>query len=52
MDASDPDARHEDLLSALDVIEGRPLSERAVAYAALHDDLARRLDSGSSDRYA
>ncbi|MFT4136142.1 MAG: hypothetical protein QM641_06510 [Microbacterium sp.] len=42
-DAADPDAH---LLSALEVIEQQPLAERAAAYAALHDELARRLESG------
>lgn len=37
----------DDLLSALDVIEQQPLAERAAGYAALHDELARRLDSGA-----
>ncbi|MDN8550055.1 hypothetical protein PUW81_013160 [Microbacterium sp. NM3R9] len=36
----------DDLVSALDVVEDQPLSERAASYAALHDELARRLDSG------
>ncbi|SDQ74784.1 hypothetical protein SAMN04487847_2344 [Microbacterium sp. cf332] len=36
----------DDLVSSLDVIEDQPLSERAASYAALHDELARRLDSG------
>lgn len=36
----------DDLLSSLDVIEDQPLSERAASYAGLHDELARRLDSG------
>lgn len=35
----------EDLLSALEVIEGQPLPERAAGYEALHDALARRLES-------
>lgn len=43
-DTSD-DASH-DLVSALEVIEAQPLAERAAAYEALHDTLARRLDSG------
>ena len=38
-----PDA---DLLSALEVIEAQPLATRAAAYEALHDSLARTLDSG------
>jgi hypothetical protein len=38
-----------ELLSRLRVIEDQPLSERADAYAALHDELARRLESGPSD---
>ena len=46
MDAADADARRDDLLSALEVIEQQPLAERASAYASLHDDLARRLESG------
>jgi hypothetical protein len=36
----------DDLVSALEVIEAQPLAERAAAYEALHDALARRLDSG------
>lgn len=40
------DSRREDLLSALEVVEGQPLSERAAAYLGLHDELARRLESG------
>lgn len=43
---SDAAERREDLLSALEVIEEQPLSERAAAYASLHDELARRLDAG------
>jgi hypothetical protein len=38
----------DDLLSALEVIEDQPLSQRADGYAALHDELARRLDAGGS----
>ena len=35
------------------VYEGdQPLAERANAYAALHDDLARRLESGPRDPHA
>lgn len=51
-DAADPDARREDLLSTLEVIEQQPLAERANAYAALHDELARRLESGPRDHHA
>lgn len=36
----------DDLLPTLEVIEQQPLSSRADAYAALLDDLARRLESG------
>jgi|EndMetStandDraft_8_1072994.scaffolds.fasta_scaffold118818_2 hypothetical protein len=43
-DASDHAA--DDLLPTLDVIEQQPLAARAGAYAALLDDLARRLESG------
>lgn len=60
MDAADPaepgsatdgvaERWRDDLLSALDVIEDQPLTERASSYAALHDELARRLDTGSAD---
>ncbi|MBN9215903.1 MULTISPECIES: hypothetical protein [unclassified Microbacterium] len=52
MDAAESDARREDLLSALEVIEQQPLAERAGAYAALHDELARRLESGPRDHQA
>ncbi|GAA2958237.1 hypothetical protein [Microbacterium schleiferi] len=34
----------EDLLSRLDIVESQPLSERAAAYEAIHEDLARRLE--------
>ncbi|NYF16381.1 hypothetical protein HDC37_001195 [Microbacterium sp. AK009] len=33
-----------ELLSALEIIESQPLAERAEGFAAIHDDLARRLD--------
>jgi hypothetical protein len=39
----------DELLSRLRVIESQPLAERAAAYAALHDQLARRLESGPAD---
>lgn len=35
----------DELISRLRVIEAQPLAERADAYAALHDELARRLES-------
>ncbi|MFK4762765.1 hypothetical protein ACI3KS_17700 [Microbacterium sp. ZW T5_45] len=34
------------LWSRLRLIEGQPLADRAEAYSALHDDLARRLENG------
>ncbi|GAA2016605.1 hypothetical protein [Microbacterium ulmi] len=37
---------HADLLSRLEVIEAQPLATRAQAYEALHDELARALESG------
>lgn len=52
MDAAGEGRTHEDLLSALEVIEEQPLSERAAAYAALHDELSRRLESGPRDHHA
>lgn len=46
-DRSDADAdRPDDLLATLDVIEQQPLATRADAYAAVLDDLSRRLESG------
>ena len=38
-----------ELISRLRVIESQPLSERAAAYAAVHDELARTLESGPAD---
>lgn len=38
--------RADDLLPELEVIEQQPLADRADAYAAVLDDLARRLESG------
>ncbi|WP_460800149.1 hypothetical protein [Microbacterium sp. GXF0217] len=35
------------LWSRLRLIEGQPLAARADAYAGLHDELSRRLDSGA-----
>ena len=52
MDAADAAARRDYLLSALEVIEEQPLAERAAAYTALHDDLARRLESGPREQHA
>ena len=34
----------ENLLSQLDIVESQPLSDRAAAYEAIHEDLARRLE--------
>ena len=44
--------RRDDLLSALEVIEQQPLAERPAAYASLHDELSRRLESGPRDHSA
>jgi hypothetical protein len=38
-----------ELISRLRIIEQQPLDTRADAYAALHDELARRLESGPRD---
>ncbi|HWV47863.1 MAG TPA: hypothetical protein VN035_00275 [Microbacterium sp.] len=35
------------LWSRLRLIEGQPLAARADAYASLHDELSRRLESGA-----
>ncbi|WP_417562925.1 hypothetical protein [Microbacterium sp.] len=37
-------AQDAELISRLRVIENQPLAERADAYAALHDELARELE--------
>lgn len=37
---------HTDLVSRLEVIEAQPLASRAVAYEAVHDEMARTLESG------
>lgn len=38
-----------ELISRLRIIEEQPLDTRADGYAALHDELARRLESGPRD---
>lgn len=40
-----PRDEHADLISQLEVIESQPLATRAAAFDALHDELARRLES-------
>ena len=40
----------DDLLSTLEVIESQPVADRARAYAALHEDLSRRLEAGEQRR--
>lgn len=52
MSPDESDTRRDDLLSTLEVIEAQPLRERADAYASVHDDLARHLDSGPRDARA
>lgn len=37
-----------ELIGRLRIIEEQPLDARADAYAALHDELARRLESGAA----
>ena len=44
------DVDRDELISRLRVIEGQPLPERADAYAALHDELARELDTTPTTR--
>ncbi|WP_445442166.1 hypothetical protein [Clavibacter sp. km1a] len=36
----------EELVSRLELIEGRPLDERAASFALLHDELRTRLEGG------
>lgn len=45
-DPVEPADAEGELIPRLRIIEEQPLSERAAAYAALHDELARRLESG------
>ncbi|MFG6401003.1 MULTISPECIES: hypothetical protein [unclassified Microbacterium] len=51
-DATFADDAGPELISRLRVIEGQPLADRAAAYAGLHEELARRLESGPADRGA
>ena len=37
---------HDSLPGRLSAIEGQPLSDRAVAYAQIHDELTARLEAG------
>jgi hypothetical protein len=46
MPEPDADDDGSELISRLRVIESQPLADRADAYASLHDELARRLESG------
>lgn len=48
-DRAAPDASPE-LIDRLRLIEEQPLEARAAAYAAVHDELARRLESAPTDR--
>ncbi|MDQ1124408.1 hypothetical protein QE412_002981 [Microbacterium trichothecenolyticum] len=50
-DSTAPDAAPE-LLDRLRVIEEQPLAARAEAYAAVHEELARRLESAPTDAAA
>jgi hypothetical protein len=50
---SDPSSPADDagyeLISRLRIIEEQPLADRAAAYAGLHDELARRLESAPTE---
>lgn len=46
------DDTDDEVMSALEVIEGQPLSERAAAYSGMHDELARLLESGPREQSA
>jgi len=52
MSDTSEDRADDELISRLRLIEEQPLTTRAEAYAALHDELARRLDSGPPDAAA
>ena len=41
-----------ELVSRLRVIEEQPLATRAAAYASVHEELAKRLESAPSDENA
>ncbi|MGC5169544.1 hypothetical protein ACLQ2Q_02715 [Microbacterium sp. DT81.1] len=41
-----------ELVSRLRVIEAQPLGARAAAYASVHEELAKRLESAPSDERA
>ncbi|WP_295837957.1 hypothetical protein [uncultured Microbacterium sp.] len=47
-DSAAPDAAPE-LIDRLRLIEEQPLETRAQAYAVVHDELARRLESAPTD---
>lgn len=47
MTGDDREDDEAELISRLRVIEGQPLAERAAAYAAVHDELSRMLESGA-----
>lgn len=47
-DSEDPDVSTE-LIDRVRLIEAQPLHSRAEAYAAVHDELARRLASAPTD---
>ena len=49
---SDSIGADSELISRLRIIESQPLADRAEAYGALHEELARRLESGPTDRPA
>jgi hypothetical protein len=51
-DARPADDAGAELISRLRIIESQPLANRAEAYGALHEELARRLESGPDDRPA
>lgn len=50
-DSTESDAAPE-LIDRLRVIEAQPLDTRADAYAAVHEELARRLESAPTDASA
>jgi hypothetical protein len=52
MDAGPSEIERDELISRLRVIEGQPLPERAAAYTALHDALARDLEAGPASASA
>ena len=49
MHVTDDGDGREELVSRVRIIEEQPLAQRAASYAALHDELARRLEQAPGE---